>query len=162
MLPLPKDLPKWLFTKSYFSLTIVFSNYSGYNGKFFKNDLVFWECNSATYFSMQQHAALFSETQSVSLITTIHLAQAACWNGTIVPFVYTSIRFKPSENKTIKEDIWSWKTQFDVGKHTVRKPNIYEWLPVIKSHSPIINLVGDDSVSLLLIAVRSWKTRRLH
>lgn len=43
MLPLLKNssyLPKWLFTESHSSLTIVFINYLGYNGKSFKHDLV--------------------------------------------------------------------------------------------------------------------------
>ena len=37
-----------------------------------------------------------------------------------------------------------------MGKHTVNKIHIYEWLTVIKSH---LNMGRDDSVSLSVIAV---------
>lgn len=43
MFPLSKHssyLPKWLFTESHSTFTIVFINNLGYNGKSFKHDLV--------------------------------------------------------------------------------------------------------------------------
>lgn len=45
--------------------------------------------------------------------------------------------------------------------YTVKKTQIYEWLPVIKFYSLTIDLGENDSVSLSVITVRSWKTRRV-
>lgn len=45
--------------------------------------------------------------------------------------------------------------------YTVKKLQIYEWLPVIKFYSLTVDLGRNDSVSLSVIIVRSWKTRRV-